>query len=198
MATKNIFGDIDPFLYKLDVAPSIFSLKEARAEYVRLAKIANKRIKRLQQSPDFGTAKAAQHALFGPIGGVKSERRVYAMLADVAAFTERKTSSLSGLRAAQKAQLETMRERGYTWLNKNNIQEFGKFWKEVKKHGEYKNYASDRIADLFRQAKRKRIDSQDLAKDFEYWLQHEEDLDDMKRSNETISSAYARERIPKK
>lgn len=195
MAT-DIFHGIDAYLYDIDIAPTVFTEKEARAEYARLAKIANRRLASIKGSADFGTSAKASRAFFAPsTKNMKSDRQVYAALQQVARFNAQKTSTLTGLRKAQKAQLETMRERGYTWLNKGNIQEFGRFWQEVKKHAEYKSYSSERIADLFRQSKRKRIDSKDLAKNFEFWLQHENELDTMKRSNETINSKDAKERL---
>ena len=199
MASQNVFRDIDPFLYNLDILKAgWWDEKDVRAEYVRLAKAANKRIRRIKESPDYGAvSKVANMNFFPSIKTAKTPEQAAALLANVAQFLQKKESSLSGLRGAAAAQLKTMRDRGYDWLNKGNIQDFRRFWKEVKKHGEYKNYASDRIANLFREAKRKRIDSKDLAKDFEFWLQNEDKLDTMKRSNETISSAEARERIKK-
>ena len=88
-----------------------------------------------------------------------------------------------------------MREMGYTFLNKSNIREFGKFWQEVKKHAEYKSYDSERIVNMFRDAKRKRIDTEDLAKDFNFWIENSEKLSTMKRSDTVMSSTEARERL---
>lgn len=193
MAT-DIFKGVDLYLYDIDVAPTMFTPTEAKAEFVRLARIANRRIKTIAASPDFGESAKASHTVFSA-KGLKTDRQIYAALQQVARFNAQKTSTLSGLRAAQAKQLETMRERGYTFLNKRNIKEFGDFWKEVKKHAEYKGYDSERIAKLFKEAKRKRIDAKDLAKDFQFWLDHEKELDTMKRSNSTITSDEAKERI---
>lgn len=193
MAT-DIFRGVDLNLYDIDIAPTMFTPTEAKAEFVRLARIANRRIKTIAESPDFGDSSKASHAVFSA-KGLKTDRQIYAALQQVARFNAQKTSTLSGLRAAQAKQLATMRERGYTFLNKSNIKEFGDFWKEVKKHAEYKGYDSERIAKLFKEAKRKRIDAKDLAKDFQFWLDHEKELDTMKRSNSTITSDEAKERI---
>lgn len=193
---NDLFRGMETWMYDIDVAPTFLNLKEARAEYVRLAKAANKRIQRIRES-QYSTSAAAQRQMFGSVKALKTERQVYAALQQVARFTSQKTSSISGIKEIEKKQLETMREMGYTFLNKSNIHEFGEFMKQVRKHANVKNLQgiSDRIVNLFKEAKRKRIDTQDLAKDFQFWLDHETELDTMKRSNTTMSSEEARERI---
>ena len=195
MAT-DLFRGMETWMYDIDIAPTFLNLKEARAEYVRLAKAANKRIQRIRES-GYASAAAGQRAFFGSITELKTERQVYAALQQVARFASQKTSSISGIKAVEKKQLETMREMGYTFLNKSNIHEFGEFWKQVRKHSMIKNLqgVSDRIVNLFKEAKKKRIDPQSLAKDFNFWLDHEADLNTMKRSNQTMTSNEARERI---
>lgn len=195
MAT-DLFRGMESWMYDIDIAPSFLNLKEARAEYVRLAKAANKRIQRIRES-EYASSAAGARAMFGSVKQLKTERQVYAALQQVARFTSQKTSSISGIKEVEKKQLETMREMGYTFLNKSNIHEFGEFMKQVRKHANVKNLqgVSDRIVNLFKEAKRKRIDTKDLAKDFQFWLDHETELDTMKRSNTTMSSEEARERI---
>lgn len=192
----NLFRGMESWMYDIDIAPTFLNLKEARAEYVRLAKAANKRIQRIRES-EYSASAAAQRQMFGSVKALKTERQVYAALQQVARFTSQKTSSISGIKEVEKKQLETMREMGYTFLNKGNIHEFGEFMKQVRKHANVKNLqgVSDRIVNLFKEAKRKRIDTQTLAKDFQFWLDHETELDTMKRSNTTMSSDEARERI---
>ena len=196
---------IDMFFYEIEVLQTRFTPAEAKAEYAKLAKVANRNIKEIRESKDFGDANAASHDLFAEninaLDTVKQETQIYARLHSVAKFVSKKTSSLSGLRAAERKQLKTMRgdeedpESGYKWLNKNNIHEFGKFWEEVRKHGDIKQMDSPRIAALYKQAKQKRIDPITLAKDFEFWLDHEKELNTMKRSNSKISSDAAKAKL---
>lgn len=198
MAKQGIFRDVDPYLYNLDIIKNSawWEEKDIRAEYVRLAKVANKRISRIKSSQDYGqSAKVSGMNLFPSIKTATNRETAAGMLANVALFLQKPESSLSGLRSAASKQMKTMREHGYDWINKGNIHEFRRFWKEVKKHEGYKEYGSDRIANLFKEAKRKRIDTKTLAADFKFWLDNEQALDTMKRSNETISSTQARERI---
>lgn len=195
MAT-DLFRGLKSWMYDIDILPTIYSEEEAAAEYIRLARIANRRIQKIRESADFGESKTAKHNFFVETPEFRSDRQTYAALQNVATFVARKTSTLSGLRKAEKRQLEDLQKKGYDWLNESNIHEFGKFWEEVRKHaGKKLNYDSERVAKLFREAKRKRISSKDLARDFEFWLDHEQELDTMKRSNKTMTSDQAKERI---
>lgn len=197
--------DIEMFDYEMEVLATRLTPKEAKAEYARLARIANANITEIRESEDFGDAKAAEHDLFpSNINGLSNEKKegeIYYRLHSVAKFVSKKTSSLAGLRAAERKQLAKMRgdesdpDSGHKWLNKSNIHEFGKFWEEVRKHGEVKAMDSERVALLFKAAKQKRIDSKTLAADFEFWLKHEKELNDSKRSNSKISSDEAKVKL---
>ena len=193
---ESLFRGMELWMYDLDVAPTFLNLKEARAEYVRLAKAANKRIQRIRES-EYSASAAAQRQMFGSVKALKTERQVYAALQQVARFTSQKTSSISGIRKVEKKQLQTMREMGYTFLNKGNIADFGRFWQEVRKHSAEKNLKgkSDRIVELYRIARAKRIDPLELAKDFEYWIDHLEELSTLKRSNKIIGADEVRKKL---
>lgn len=186
--------EIDRFLYRIDVSPTVFTPEEARAEYARLRKAANMRIQRLQAS-EYKESAAAQTGAFQALPKDTSERTVYRALQDVALFMSKKTTTVSGIREAERKMVETMKERGYDFINRKNVKEFGEFWKEVKTHATYKQYDSERIVEMFRDAKKKRIDPVDLARDFDFWIQNSERIDDVKRSSETMSSAEARSRL---
>ena len=120
---------------------------------------------------------------------------MYGNLQNVARFVNKESSSISGQRRQEMKQLEAMRERGYTFLTKGNIHQFREFWKEVRSHEANRFKDSEQVVELFRTAKEKRIDPLDLAKDFQFWIQHQQELSSAKRSNSTITSEEARERL---
>ena len=190
----NARTEIDRFLYRIDVSPTVWTPAQARAEYSRLRKAANKRIMRLQES-EYATSAAAQTGAFQALPKGASDRTVYRALQDVALFMSKKSTTVSGIREAERKMIETMKERGYDFINRKNVKEFGEFWREVKTHATYKQYDSERIVEMFREAKKKRIDPVDLARDFDFWIQHSEKIDDVKRSSEVMSSAEARRRL---
>lgn len=197
----NARTEIDRFLYRIDVSPTVFTPKEARAEYARLRKIANKRIQRLQASEYAGSDAAltgAFPALPAPLKGKdagKDDKLIYRSLQDVAFFVSKKTSTIQGIREAEKKALKTLHEHGYDFVTKKNIREFGEFWREVKTHSDAKKYDSETIVQMFKDAKQKRIDPVDLARDFDFWIQNSEKIDTIKRSTETMTSEQARAKL---
>lgn len=194
----DVFRGADLDLYYKEVIPVAFTLDEAKAEYARLAKVANKRLAAIRRDPYFGSKKSAQHADFRPsIQNYGDIDQAAKALANVALFLQRKTSSLTGLREEEKKQLATMRGKSqdYQFLNENNIREFRDFWEEVRHHYSNKEFDSKRVVKLYHEAKRKRISAVDLAKDFDYWKKHVDDIDMMKRSNSTMSSDQAKKKM---
>lgn len=178
-------------MYNYEVANSAFEYTpaEARAEYARLRKIANRRLERLGAS-EFANSSTYQNwsSGFEALPRDAPERDVRKALYDVARFVHLKTSSVTGARAARDKFVESMHERGYDFVNKNNAKEFGDFMKEVKTHKTYKGYDSERVANLFGKIKEKRISPEDAAKNFEYWMRHENKLDAAPRSTRELSS----------
>ena len=194
---QDVFRGIDIFYYNKEVAPEHFTVQEARAEYARLAAVANKRLARMKQSM-YADTKTAQREYFNPTAisfDSKNAKQIFAQLQNVARFVNKKSSSITGQRRMELAQLETMRGLGYDWLNKGNIHQFRLFWDEVRSHATNKFKDSEDVVQLFKNAREKRIDPLDLAKDFQFWIEHQQELSTMKRSTETITSAEARERL---
>lgn len=178
-------------MYNYEPANSafVFTPKEARAEYARLRKIANRRLERLGASEFSGSTTYQNWSSgFEALPPDAPERDIRKALYDVGRFVNLKTSSVTGARAAQTAFIEAMHERGYDFITKNNAQQFGEFMREVKTHKSYRGYDSDRVANLFGKIKEKRISPEDAAQHFEYWLKHEKELEAVPRTNKELSS----------
>lgn len=178
-------------MYNYEVANSafVFTPKEARAEYARLRKIANRRLERLGAS-EFANSTTYQNwsSGFEALPRDAPEREIRKALYDVGRFVNLKTSSVSGAREARQKFVEKMQELKYTFVNESNAKEFGDFMKAVKTHETYKGYDSERVAKLFGKLKEKRISTEDAAEYFEYWMSHQNQLDNVPRSNKTVSS----------
>lgn len=103
----------DRELYSFALSTLIFTDKEARAEYARLRRLANKRLDVLQRA---GYGKAAllrcYPASFESMRGA-SERDVRKALAVVSHFLSLKTTTLRGIQSSRKKAIQTCRERGY-------------------------------------------------------------------------------------
>lgn len=169
---------------------SKFSLKEARAEYSRLRKIAEKRLKRIGQSEyKTGDVYRKYKDAFQPLPKNASAERVRKMLSEVARFTERKQASISGFRESQKKQIETLQERGYDWINKDNISTFNDYMARIMKFTAAKAYDSEQIVDLVHDAMDADLDPDDVAEDFEDYLNGVKEIPDMPEEDEDEEEA---------
>lgn len=182
--------------YRLDRQAQAFTPAEARAEYARLRREANRRLDVLR-SRGMGNLEAVRNrpGEFAALDRNAAEREVRKSLADVARFLNLKTSSFQGARKSRRQFVESMQEAGYDWVNEANADEFGRFMGAVQKQKAAKGYDSEQIAELFHTAKEKRIDSKTLAEDFEFWLENQEALESAPRSGKIISSAEFAERL---
>lgn len=180
---------VDP--YRVDQSAFYFTPAEARAEYARLRREANRRLEVLRRS-DYKNMRNVrnQPITYEALPKDASESYVRMRLAKVARFLGQKTSSLKGMREMTQRTLDTLRspEYGYTFLNKSNIRDFMQFMDEVNRHKAAKGLPSDDIVDMWRTARNKRIDTFSLARDFDFWLQHQSVIDKAPRSNSTITS----------
>lgn len=152
---KSEYGALryDPDLYSAATSGLVFTEREARAEYRRLAKLANARLDVLERR-GMGDASVLQKfpKEFRSAAG-RSEADVRKKLQEVAHFMNLKTTSYKGARSAQKAQLEALQEQGYDFLNMKNISAFGRFMEAAKRHAaSKKSFDSERAIEDFQEA----------------------------------------------
>ena len=174
--------------------PKPFTLQEARAEYARLRREANRRLEVLRRS-EFANIKAVTNRPddYAALPRGMDETEVRAALFDVARFISLKTSSLKGARAARREWIESMHRAGYDWVNASNADAFGRFLGAVQESDAASGYDSGDKAGyggLFRLAQRKNIDPKSMAADFQYWMEHRQELENAPRmrSNTPVSS----------
>lgn len=180
-----------PIKYKYDpevyipaaVRYGYLELSEARAEYSRLRSVAVKRLRRLSQSEgrQYTAYRMYGKEGFAPLPKDATPAEVGRALADVYHFLEMKTSSLKEIRESQKKALETLKARGYTFLNKSNIKEFGEFMEAARQQ---KVVASNRggspvIVELYETAKRLSIPPEQIQRNFSEWLRKKKQLEEL-------------------
>ena len=177
MARQDLHNYPEEYYYPEALRSGILTETEMRKEYSYLRSIANKRLSRFPGT-EFEEAQSYRRNVgkFVPLSEISSKRELILKLYDVKKFTTAKSSSVSGLRAMQRQALETARERGLTWLNKNNLKAFGEFMEEARVKGYAKLYGSERIAELFGTATKKGLDPQKLFEDFSYWMENQKEL----------------------
>lgn len=177
MASRDLHNYPDEYYYPEALRSGILTEAEMRKEYSYLRSIANKRLKRFKGT-EFEESQSYRRNVgkFVPLSDIHSKRELIMKLYEVKKFTSAKSGSVTGLREMRRQALETARERGLTWLNKNNIKAFGEFMEEARVKGYAKLYGSERIAELFGTASKKGLDPQKLYKDFSYWMENQKEL----------------------
>ena len=157
-----------------------FSRKELRSLYSEYAKVARKRIKRLQDSEFYDTEPAA--AEFTPLPKDATDSQVRKSLYEVVLYLNRSTSSVSGQKQKLKRFVETMHERGYDWVNMNNAKAFGEFMDQVKIHyGNRKGYYPEGTVEIYEEALERGADPEDLLEAFQYYLEDYQRIPDRKQ-----------------
>ena len=157
---------------------------EARKEYQRLRRIAQKRLARFvgTQYKDTDTYKnRAIKKPFKPSSELKSVRDLQAALSDVRGFLDSERSTISGMKRIDRKTIATLHKDGYTFVNMSNIKQFGDFMEAARLQAAKKMQGSDRVAEMYDAAIRKKIPPEELLKEFDYWRENLEELNVSRR-----------------
>lgn len=165
---------------------------EARKEYQRLRRIAQKRLARFEgtqyEDTDIYKNRTIKHP-FKPSSKLKDVRALQAALSDVRGFLDSERSSITGLKRIDKKTISTLHANGYTFVNMGNIKAFGEFMEAVRIKAGRRMFASDRVAEMYDAAERKGIPPEELLKDFEYWQKNVEELNSSRVSRKEGATA---------
>ena len=158
---------------------------EIRSHYSYLRQIANKRLQHFEGS-EFEDAQSyiKNVGKFVPLSEINNERELMFKLVEVSRFVRARSSSVTGLKQIRNQTIETAHERGLTWLNKNNIKEFGQYMDYLRaKHGA-RQFDSERATELFGMIASGDVslDVRDIEQDFKYWAKHVDDLANLPKS----------------
>lgn len=178
-----------PIKYKYDpevyipaaVRYNYFTIQEARAEYSRLRSAAVKRLQRLSRTEGrmYSAYRMYGKEGFAPLPKDATPAEVGRALADVYHFLEMKTSSIGSIRASQRNAIKTLNERGYDFINKGNIREFGEFMETARQQKVVSNNrgGSPTIVELYETVKRLQMPPEQVQRRFAYWLSKRKELE---------------------
>lgn len=174
----------DPEVYiPAAVRYGYITLPEARAEYSRLRSVAVKRLQRLSHTEgrQYTAYRMYGKEGFSPLPKDATPAEVGRALADVYHFLEMKTSSINSIREFQRQALRTLNDRGYTFLNKSNIREFGEFMEAARQQ---KVVSSNRggspvIVELYETVKRLDLPPEQIQRRFSEWLRKKKQLEEL-------------------
>lgn len=180
MASNRLKQGLEIYDYFPEVARANMSKKEARAEYARLRKIANRRLEALERYyPKSEIAKRYRKG-FQALPREEKSSRIYKKLYEVARYLNLKQGSVSGARESRRQAIETLHEHGYTFVNRKNFDEFAEFMRAVKTHASYRSYDSEEVVELFAKARKSRMNPQKVAKAFDKYMAKDGPLKDVK------------------
>lgn len=172
----------DPEVYiPASIRYGYITLPEARAEYSRLRSAAVKRLQRLSgtEGERYSAFRMYGKEGFSSLPKNASASEVGRALADVYHFLEMKTSSIGSIRASQRDAIKTLNERGYGFINKGNIREFGEFMEEARQQKVVSNNrgGSPVIVELYETVKRLQMPPEQVQRRFAYWLSKRKELE---------------------
>ena len=159
--------------------------EEMRSHYSYLRKIANKRLQRFVGS-EFEDAQSyiKNVGKFVPLSEINNERELMFKLYEVNKFVRARSSSVTGLRQIRNETIETFHDRGFTWVNKNNIKQFGEYLEYMRAKYGAKQFDSERAAELFGMIQKGSVglNVEDVQNDFKFWARHADELSQMPKN----------------
>ena len=143
------------------------SEKEIRDEYSRLRNIANKRINRLERAGYTDTQTYLQNVgAYKSLSNYTMEELQY-KLYQISKFVSAKSSTVGGMRRIQKQMLAKLHEKDLGSIT--NLQEFGDFMDWARAKYKYREFDSERAAEVYNESKRRKIDIEEIKKDYELY-----------------------------
>lgn len=168
---------------------------QVRSEYSRLSRIARQRLSRFRGRDKELDIYKNNVGEFPPLSELQTNEEILRRLSRVARFLSSERSSISGVRKWERENIETLHEHGYDFVNRSNFREFADFMEAARNDLTERQYDSERVAELFGELQRKRVDTDTIRDDFAYWLDHEKELSEIKRQPKGTSADKMRKAI---
>lgn len=153
--------------------------KEKRKQYSEMRSIARKRLERLAKSYPKSEIYIYNKTRFTPLKEVKSTKDLDILLSDLAQFLNNNLSTIKGQKARRQKTIDTLRDRGYTFVNAKNFDRFTQFMDATRKAAQASRYDSERVYELFTTAERIGINPLELQEDFQYFMEKQNELDNL-------------------
>jgi hypothetical protein len=128
--------------------------------------------------------------VYKPLKDIKSERELRHLFSGVARFVTSDTGSVSGLERQRQKAVETLNDRGYSFVNKDNFRQFADFMEYARVANLNRMYDSKRIADFYESSEKKHLSNEELQKSFRAWTRKQKKLKKIQNRNPRTSSQY--------
>lgn len=136
-------------------------------DYSEMRKIANRRLENFKGT-EWETSKQYKMnaGKYKRISDIKDDIELSHLLTELHRFVTSSTSTVTGLKQQRNRTIETLHERGYTFINKDNLRQFGEFMDDIRQRQIDRSYDSDRLGDVFNMAEKRGISPKVLADRF--------------------------------
>lgn len=188
-----------------EYTPAALMDKEAadlRAEYTRLRRVAQKRLQKLADSEWADGEFYDEFAVgFKRLSRIGSERELRAALSDVARFISSPRSTLTGNEQIARKYINTMHERGYDFVTRENYHDVVEFFEDWRQGKLDVIYDSGSVAEVYELSKELKVkNAEDVRKNLEFWLEHREEIRQYEppKGRRTTSSAAIRRSLKRK
>jgi hypothetical protein len=111
-----------------------------------------------------------------------SDQEIAMKLSDLSRTLSDYRSSVSTLRAQRDQALDTLQQSGYEFVTKENYKDFGEFMKEYREQKLDRIYDSGDAAETYRAIRDKGLTLKSIRRDFDFWIENRDVLDNMTMS----------------
>jgi hypothetical protein len=189
-----------PEYYTLDAIrhADVWTDENITAEYTRLRKIAQERLREISKS-DIGRASKTWHYnqnRFKPSSELRPyERKI--LLAEVSKMMQAETGTLAGIKRQRKKAIQTFHEHGYTFVDESNFIDVGEFFRQWR-DSEFRGYGSTVALDFYERIKdseafdraTQRVDkTAQIFREFQEWKNQKDKPHERKNNENEKSSA---------
>lgn len=202
MAKKSILRHDPAWYTPSHTLSNSVSSSELRSEYKRLRDVARHRLRSFETSEGGYWKGSESHMQLqaaytgGAMRGL-SDQEIAMRLSDLSRTLTDYRSSVSTLRAQRDQALESLQQSGYEFVTKENYKDFGAFMAEYREKKLDRIYDSGDAAETYRAIRDKGLTLKSIRRDFEFWIENRDVLDNMTMSKgkSAHSAAAYRKRI---
>lgn len=159
------------------------SEREIRSEYSRLRKIANQRLKALGNYYPESKIYQKYNGQFITLREMDSVNEIAYRLSDMIRYLHTEAGTVTGLKRIRNEILDKLHEQGYNFVTKSNFLEFTEFMDTLDTQARNMRYDSERLVDLFEITFKKKIPTDVVKRDFEYFMDNKDKISKIKKGD---------------
>lgn len=146
----------------------LWNKREARQEFNRLRLLSNVQQKAMSMTREYG--KRTKYEPIKPLPMTATDGQIRKALSDVARQLGSAKTSTSKRRSTEYQTLKTLGKHGYGFVNRSNLKQFGDFMQAARDHYGKRSYDSERVAQMFRYAKKSGIAPEKVQSAFDEYM----------------------------